>query len=67
MQTITLKTRADSGGVVKLEVPTDLKDREVEIVLVIQPLDDEPLDDMGYPIGYFEATYGMFAEEPLSR
>jgi hypothetical protein len=67
MQTITMKARADRDGVVKLEIPTDLADREVEIVLVMQALDKEPLDDMGYPIGYFEETYGSFADEPLER
>jgi len=24
-------------------------------------------DDLGYPIGYFEATAGSFADEPLER
>ena len=67
MQTITLKTRTDHNGMVKLEVPTDLADRELEIVLVMQPIADEVLDDMGYPVGYFEETYGSFANEPLER
>jgi hypothetical protein len=65
MKTMTLKARADRDGVVKLEIPTNITDREVEIVLVMQALDTEPLDDMGYPIGYFEETYGSFADEPL--
>jgi len=67
MQTITLKARADSEGVVKLEIPTDLTNQDVEIVLVMQPLDADSLDSMGYPLGYFEETYGMFADEPLER
>lgn len=67
MQTITLKTRADSDGVVKLEFPTDLADQDVEIVLVMHPVETEPLDDMGYPVGYFEETYGMFVDDPLER
>jgi hypothetical protein len=67
VQTITLKVRADHDGLVKLEIPTDLADREVEIVLVMQPLSSEQLDDMGYPVGYFEETYGSFADEPLER
>jgi hypothetical protein len=65
VQTITLKTRADSDGVVKLEFPTDLADQDVEIVLVMHPVETEPLDDRGYPVGYFEETYGMFAGDPL--
>ncbi len=67
MQTITLKARADRDGVVKLEIPTDLANRDVEIVLIIQPFPSEKRDDMGYPIGYFEETYGSFADEPLER
>lgn len=67
MQTLTLKARADQDGVVKLEFPTDLAGQEVEIVLVMHPVDTEPLDTMGYPIGYFEQTYGSFADDPLER
>ncbi len=67
MQTMTLKARADKDGVVRLEIPTNVPDREVEIVLVMQPMEEEPLDDMGYPIGYFEDTYGMFADDPIER
>ncbi len=33
----------------------------------MHPLADEPLDEMGYPIGYFEQTYGAFADDPLER
>jgi hypothetical protein len=54
MQTITLKTHADQDGMVTLVIPTNLAGREVEIVLVMQPLDAEPVDEMGYPLGYFE-------------
>lgn len=67
MQTITLKARADQDGVVKLVIPTNLIDREIEIVLVMQPLTPEVVDAMGYPVGYFEQTYGSFADEPLER
>ena len=67
MQTITLKTHADQDGMVTLVIPTNLAGREVEIVLVMQPLDAEPVDEMGYPLGYFKETYGMFADEPLVR
>lgn len=67
MQTMTLKVRADKDGIVRLEIPTDAADRDIEIVLVLQPVEASPCDEMGYPIGYFEETYGMFADEPLER
>lgn len=65
LETMTLKARADDEGIVRLEIPTQLANRELEIVLVMQPVEGALLDDMGYPIGYFEATYGSFADEPL--
>lgn len=70
MQTITLKARADRDGVIRLEVPTDLMGKEVEIVLVMQPVIEIPgkdVDAMGYPIGYFEETYGSLADDPIER
>lgn len=67
MQTMTLKARTGSDGMVKLEIPTDFANREFEIILVMQPVDTEPVDAMGYPIGYFEETYGSFADDPLER
>lgn len=67
MQTIMLKARADKNGIVRLEFPTDLTNQEMEIILVMQPVEQEPLDEMGYPLGYFEETYGMFADNPIER
>ena len=67
MQTFTLKAHADHNGLVKLEIPTNLSDHEVEIVIVLQPIVSEQVDEMGYPIGYFDETYGSFSDEPLER
>jgi hypothetical protein len=67
MQTITLKARADKDGIVRLEIPTYRADQALEIVLVLQPITDEPLDAMGYPIGYFDETYGSLADDPIER
>jgi hypothetical protein len=67
MQTMTLKARTDKDGIVRLEIPTDITNRDIEIVLVMHPVDDEPLDEMGYPVGYFEQTYGILADDPFKR
>ncbi len=67
MQTITLRARSDEAGTVKLEIPTDLADREIEIVLVMQPVETRVVDDMGYPLGYFDETYGSLADDPIER
>ena len=69
MQTITLKARADSAGVLKLEIPTNLAGQEIEVVLVLQPVIAKAVDvdANGYPIGYFESTFGSLADEFLER
>ena len=67
MQTITLKARPDADGVLRLEIPVSVIDQDVEIVLVMNPLPKQPLDEMGYPIGYFDATYGSLADDPIER
>jgi hypothetical protein len=67
MQTITLKARPDADGVLRLEIPMSAIDQDVEIVLVMNPIPPKPLDEMGYPVGYFDATYGSLADDPIER
>ena len=67
MQTLTLKARADKDGILRLEIPTKQADQELEIVLVMQTITHEPVDAMGYPIGYFDETYGSLADDPIER
>ena len=71
MQTLTLKARADKDGILRLVILTDQADQELEIVVVMQSihhaLTDESLDTMGYPLGYFDETYGCMADDPIER
>lgn len=67
MQTIILKARSDEDGILRLEIPTHIAHQEIEVVLVMQAIQDEAVDEMGYPIGYFDETYGSMAHDPLER
>ncbi len=67
METIKLKTHVGDDGLLKLELPTGVTNRELEVLVVMQPLEDEEVDDLGWPIGYFEETYGSMAHEPMQR
>lgn len=67
MQTMTLKIRTDKNGVARLEIPTDVAEQDLEIVVVMQAINHEPVDAMGYPIGYFDETYGSMADDPIER
>lgn len=67
METIKLQTVVDTDGVLRLTLPTHFSQRPIEVLVIIQPLDTEPVDALGYPVGYFEETYGMFADNPIER
>ncbi len=67
MEAIKVKTHVGSDGILKLEVPVAVSDREVEVIVVLQPLETEAVDALGWPIGYFEETYGSLADDPIER
>ena len=54
-------------------VPEEFQNRDVEVIIL--PLDenghaakdDVGRDEMGYPIGFFEATAGSLADDPIER
>ena len=76
METIMLRQRADAKGELTITVPTKLRDAELDMLVVLQPV---PLDDpkasstsasdpeYGWPVGFFEETYGSLAADPIER
>lgn len=68
MKTIKLMTRVGDDGVLKLEMPTGVTNRRLEVLIVVQPLEEEEeVDELGWPVGFFERTYGALADDPLER
>jgi hypothetical protein len=66
METIKLKTHVGSDGVLKLEVPVSVKDTDLEVVMVMHP-SETPVDELGWPVGFFDKTYGSLADDPIER
>lgn len=65
METIKLKTRIGSDGLLKLETPTHFKDIETEVVIVLQPLTAPNV--LGWPTDYFEAIDAIQADDIVER
>jgi hypothetical protein len=61
MQSVKLQAHIGDDGILKIEVPTGLSNVDLELVLVYQTVKSAWSD------GYFEQTYGSFADEALSR
>jgi hypothetical protein len=60
MQTIKMNTYVGHDGILKLELPPELSDADLEVVLVIQRKEKR-----GWPPGYFESTAGALADDPI--
>lgn len=67
METVKMKAWIDEDGILKLEVPTGLSAREVEVVLVMQSAEPQTVDANGWPLGFFDRTYGALADDPIER
>ena len=64
MLTIPVKTRLEPDGSLNLHVPTNLPASDVDVLIVLQPVQPQTA---AWPAGFFEQTYGSFAEHPLER
>lgn len=66
MNLLTTRARIGPDGILNVQIPTQWKDSEVEIVVVIQPI--SPTKDIQtWPDRFFEETYGAFQATPLQR
>jgi hypothetical protein len=63
MVTIPIKTHLEPNGTLNLSVPTGLPESDVDVVVIVQPLGQASV----WPEGFFEETYGSFADRPLER
>lgn len=71
MISIQTKTHVGADGTLSVQVPTTLRETDVEVLLVFQPLptpaEKSQLEASGWPPGFFEATAGAWKGEPLER
>lgn len=67
MDSVKIKTHVGSDGVLKLEFQTSVSNQDLEVLIVMQPIEPGPIDQHGWPIGFFERTYGALADDPIER
>lgn len=69
MQTIKLCSHVGDDGILHLDIPVDITDKQIELVLIYQPI--EPVaqtktpEELGWPSGFFEQTYGICEDDPI--
>lgn len=63
MMTFTVRSHVGKDGILNLQVPTEIRDSDVEIVVVIQPQKvGKQVQESGYPQFFFEETFGSLPE-----
>jgi len=69
MQSVTVRSHIGSDGMLNLQIPVELKDVDVEVVVTMKPLTIDDLEKLaqsnGWPPGFFEQTLGKWEGEPL--
>jgi hypothetical protein len=70
MKSIQIKSHVGKDGILHLQVPVDISDQEIEVLLVLQPVDQKTVDmpgSSGWPPDFFKITAGAFKDNPLKR
>lgn len=66
MQSVTLYTHVGKDGILKIETPIGFTDAELEIVLVVHPVDESQLS-LEWPVNFFTEVVGGWEGAPLVR
>ncbi len=69
MQTIKLKSHVGDDGILHLDVPTDIKNAELEVVVTFRNIisSSENSKELEWTPGFFDKTAGAWEGEPLQR
>ena len=70
MKSIQIKSRVGKDGILRLQVPVDMSDQDIEVLLVLQPVAQKVahMPELSeWPADFFKTTAGAFKDRPLKR
>ncbi|MFW9259301.1 hypothetical protein [Nostoc sp. CALU 546] len=71
MQSIKLNTHVGSDGILHLDIPLGITDKEIEVMVIYQQLEPSASpkipEELGWPTDFFEQTAGALADDPIQR
>ncbi|MHC5597729.1 MAG: hypothetical protein ACYTXC_17620 [Nostoc sp.] len=71
MNSIKIRSRVGKDGILHLEIPVGITDKELEIMVIYQlletPTQQKTPEELGWPPGFFEQTAGCLADDPIQR
>lgn len=70
MKIVRLRSYVGKDGILRLEVPLDMREQDLDVLVVLSPFSRQGpgawRDDL-WPPGFFDSTAGAFRDEPLER
>ena len=67
MDLIKVRAHVDSDGLLKLEIPTEYANVDLEVALVLQPLPSAETNELGWPVNFFENLDAIEADNLEER
>ncbi|MCC0179854.1 hypothetical protein I4641_23225 [Waterburya agarophytonicola K14] len=69
MQSIKLNSHIGSDGILRLDIPVDVKNADIEVVVTVKNINSEPekVTKSAWSPDFFTKTAGAWVGEPLKR
>ena len=71
MQSIKLCSHVGADGILHLDIPVEVTDKQIEVTVTYQMLEPSTApktpEELGWPPGFFEQTAGALADDPIQR
>lgn len=71
MQSLKLQSRVDANGMLHLQLPSQLANRELKLIIIYQLIElanqQKTAEELGYPPDFFEKTAGGWQGKMLTR
>lgn len=68
MNMIRLSQKTDKEGSLSFVIPLGKPDQEYDVVIVLEPKSGKSTpEERGWPLGYFESTFGSIDDETFVR
>ena len=61
-KTVETRARTTKDGRLNLSVDVDVADADVDVVVTVKPVSTGPVDENGWPVGFFERVAGSMPE-----
>ena len=70
MRSILIRSRVGADGILHLDVPSDLPETEVDVMVIVQPVsqsDPGRTEELAWSTAFFESVVGSWQGERLTR